>query len=284
MGKEVKTSKDFWQISHKISTITWTQKCLHHVDVTWMIFGLCKSFTSQSVWKFWRRPPKSNKHQGSPRGSWPEAPVCSWEWRQTLDDPSAICDKGSTNKARLQNHFGELFDIRGNTVHFLKCKFPVQENFILIYSYSSLAGWCFCASVSLLTCKSWGWCWSFAAGCTTQTCWLVWHCSQKGSSGASSPRQRQPALSQYGDLYASKEAGGQGGVNMSHSVHLLDETNCEWMAHREGSHRPTQPMLPIHGMSISVSRLTHLAPLLTFNTIFHCRNKPYTWKHSVIKW
>lgn len=66
-----------------------------------IVFMVCDSFTLELVLKFWRRPPKSNKHQGCPLGSWPEAPVCSWEWRQTLADPSAIWDKENTNKAWL---------------------------------------------------------------------------------------------------------------------------------------------------------------------------------------
>lgn len=69
-------------------------------------FGRQLDIISEWVLKVWERPPKSNKHQGRPAGSWPEAPVCSWEWRQTLDDPSAIWDKEHTNKALIQKACG----------------------------------------------------------------------------------------------------------------------------------------------------------------------------------
>lgn len=53
------------------------------------VFAPCR----RNVYDFWalqklhfavslevlKEAPKSNKHQGSPLGSWPEAPVCSWE-------------------------------------------------------------------------------------------------------------------------------------------------------------------------------------------------------------
>lgn len=78
---------------------------------------------SEWLLKVWERPPKSNKHQGRPPGSWPEAPVCSWEWRQTLDDPSAIWDREHTNKALIQKGCGILCDTKGNTALFLMLSF-----------------------------------------------------------------------------------------------------------------------------------------------------------------
>lgn len=81
---------------------------------------------SEWLLKVWERPPKSNKHQGRPPGSWPEAPVCSWEWRQTLDDPSAIWDREHTNKALIPKACGKLFDTRGNTAVFLMLSFLLR--------------------------------------------------------------------------------------------------------------------------------------------------------------
>lgn len=85
-------------------------------NVFWALQQL--DFISESVLKFWRTPPKSNKHQGCLLGSWPEAPVCSWEQRQTLADPLAIWDKEHTNKTWISKQCGKLFDTRGNTVQF----------------------------------------------------------------------------------------------------------------------------------------------------------------------
>lgn len=90
----------------------------------------------------------------------------------------------------------------------LKFKFPIPRPLCLPFFFPSLHAASAPYSLSNLTCKSSGWCWFFPAGCRTQICWLMWRCSQKGSSGASSPRPPQPALNQCGDLYASKEWRG----------------------------------------------------------------------------
>lgn len=85
-----------------------------------------QDFISESVSEVWRRPPKSNKHQGYPLESWPEAPVCSWEWRQTLRGPSVIWDKEHTNKAWIYKQCGKLFDTRGNTALLEKLSFLLR--------------------------------------------------------------------------------------------------------------------------------------------------------------